>query len=118
MTEEGDGAHLVLASYSAAHWLAPYARHATQFFYADEGGAELLSRHLSLDSVERGENVVLLEPREDDVFAARIEVAPGIWCSGLIQTWLDLSSTGERGIEAAEHLLQERLLPAWRAASP
>lgn len=31
---------------------------------------------------------------------------------------LDLSVAGERGAEAAEHLLNERLLPAWKAASP
>jgi hypothetical protein len=118
LIEAGKGAHAVLASYSAARWLAPYARHATQFFYADKQGAEILKRHLKLQPVSRGENVVLLEPREDDVFSARQEAAPGIWCSGLVQTWLDLSVAGERGGEAAEHLLREKLLPAWKGAAP
>ena len=106
----------MLASYSAAQWLAPYARQATQYFYADQQGAEILKRHLQLQTVQRGENVVVLEPREDDVFSGRVEAAPGIWCSGLMQTWLDLSVAGERGGEAAEHLLQETLLPGWKAA--
>lgn len=114
LAEAGHGAHAVLASYSAARWFAPYARQATQFFYADKHGAEILKRHLQLQSVSRGENIVLLEPREDDVFAGRLEAAPGIWCSGLVQTWLDLSAGGERGDEAAEHLLQEKLLPSWK----
>lgn len=118
LAEAGKGAHAVLASYSAASWYAPYARQATQFFYADEQGAKIVKRHLQLQPVERGENVVLIEPREDDVFIGRVEAAPGIWCSGLVQTWLDLSAAGERGGEAAEHLLQTKLLPAWKEAEP
>jgi hypothetical protein len=65
--------------------------------------------------VPGGENVVLIHPKEDDIFAGRIEATPNIWCTGLVQTWLDLSVAGERGDEAAEHLLQEKLLPAWQA---
>jgi len=118
LAEAGKGAHAVLASYSAARWFAPYARQATQFFYADKQGAEILQRHLQLQPVSRGENVVVLEPREDDVFSGRLEAAPGIWCSGLVQTWLDLSVAGERGGEAAEHLLREKLSPAWKEVAP
>ena len=118
LAEAGQGAHAVLASYSAARWIAPYARQATQFFYADEPGAALLRRHLQLQPVPRGENVVLLEPHENDVFSGRVEAAPGIWCTGLVQTWLDLSVAGERGGEAAEHLLREKLLPVWPEAMP
>ena len=87
LAEAGKGAHTVLASYSAARWLAPYARQATHFFYADEQGTEVLRRHLKLQPVARGENVVLCEPREDDVFLGRVEAAPGVWCSGLVRTW-------------------------------
>ena len=118
LAEAGKGEHAVLASYSAARWVAPYARQATQFFYADKQGAEILKRHLHLQPVSRGENVVVLEPREDDVFTSRVEAAPGIWCSGLVQTWLDLSVAGERGGEAAGHLLREKLLPAWKEVAP
>ncbi len=114
LDEAGKGEHAVLASYSAARWFAPYARQATQFFYADKQGAEILQRHLQLQPVSRGENIVVLEPRENDVFSGRVEAAPGIWCSGLVQTWLDLNVAGERGDEAAEHLLREKLLPAWK----
>ncbi|MEK7668550.1 MAG: type IV toxin-antitoxin system AbiEi family antitoxin [Gemmatimonadota bacterium] len=114
--EAGMGLHLVVASFSAARWLAPYARQATTFFYADAVGREVAHRHLQLEPAARGENVVIEEPEEDDVFVARLEPAPGIWCSGAVQTWLDLSASGERGREAADHLLRERLLPAWRTS--
>ena len=114
LAEANNGAHAVLASYSAAQWLAPYARRATHFFYADAEGMKVLRHRLQLQSVARGENIILDEPREDDVFRGRVEAAPGIWCSGLVQTWLDLGVAGERGGEAAEHLLQDKLLPAWK----
>ena len=114
LAEAGMGLHLVLASFSAARWLAPYARQATTFFYADAPGRDVVRRHLQLEPAARGENVVIAEPTEDDVFVARLEPAPGIWCSGVVQTWLDLWASGERGREAADHLLRERLLPAWR----
>ncbi len=114
LAEAGAGEHAVLSSFSAARWFAPYARQATHFFYADAVGSEVLRRHLQLEPTTQGKNVVIEEPREDDVFTRRIEPVSGIWCSGLLQTWLDLSATGERGREAAEHLLQHRLLPEWK----
>ncbi|OHD80507.1 MAG: hypothetical protein A3J97_07635 [Spirochaetes bacterium RIFOXYC1_FULL_54_7] len=112
--EPGYDASAALASYSAARWYVPYARHATLFLYANTKGKEILKRHLGLQAVERGGNVIVLEPREDAVFSGRVEAAPGIWCSGLIQTWLDLSVAGERGNEAAEILLQQKLSPGWK----
>ena len=115
--EAGQGAHAVLASYSAALWQAPYARQATRFFYADKKGTAILKRHLQLQPASQGANVVVMEPREDDVFSSRMEAAPGVWCTGLVQTWLDLNAAGERGEEAAEHLLKEKLLPAWKEVS-
>jgi len=114
LTEAEAGEHAVLSSFSAARWIAPYARQAANFFYADAAGIEILVKHLQLEPETRGENVVIEEPREDDVFTKRIEPVSGIWCTGLVQTWLDLSVAGERGKEAAEHLLQQRLLPAWK----
>ncbi|MEI7899754.1 MAG: hypothetical protein WCK89_05845 [bacterium] len=117
LAEADSGAHAVLASYSAAAWYAPYARQATRFFYADKQGVDVLKRHLKLQPVERGENIVIFEPREDDVFAGRVEASPGLWCSGLVQTWLDVSAGGERGAEAADHLMREKLLPAWKGGT-
>ena len=34
LADAGSGSHLLLASFSAARWLAPYARQATTFFFA------------------------------------------------------------------------------------
>jgi len=114
LTDAGAGAHAVLSSFSAARWIAPYARQATTFFYADPVGEEALQQHLQLVPSSQGENVVVEEPRENDVFEGRIEPVSGIWCTGPVQTWLDLSAAGERGREAAEHLLVHKLIPHWK----
>lgn len=108
--------HLVLASFSAARWMAPFARQNTTYFYATKTGKAVAERFLELQSAAQGENVVIWYPKEDDVFSSSIEVVPGIRCSSQVQTWLDLSLAGDRGKEAAEHLLQQELIPAWRSA--
>lgn len=102
--------HAVLASYSAAQWLAPCGRTATQFLYADEVGLEHLQSLLQLSSASKGENVVITLPKDDGLFRDIIEPAPGIFCTGPVQTYLDLSVAGERGREAADHLRQEKLV--------
>lgn len=117
LASAGDGAHAVLASFSAARWIAPYARHGTLFCYADATGESLFENQLALQSVEQGGNVVLYTPSEDDVLTARTEPAPGVWCTGLVQTWLDLSTAGDRGREAADHLFSEMLRQPWKDAT-
>jgi hypothetical protein len=53
------GDRAILASFSAAQWIAPYARAGSQFFYADYGALERLRQALKLSSVAKGENVVV-----------------------------------------------------------
>lgn len=111
--EAGSGAEAVLASFSAAKWIAPYARQGASFFYASEEGSHALSQRLSLEDASMGANVTIWIPQEDDVFTGRIQPVPGVWCTGLIQTWLDLGLAGERGREAADHLLDQKIAPFW-----
>ena len=99
----------MFASFSAAHWLAPYGRTSTQYFYADDVGSERLKAALKLSSTAKGENVVVTVPKDLGLFCDTVEPALGAVCTGLVQTYLDLASTGERGREAAEHLRRERL---------
>lgn len=117
LEECGHGAHAVLASFSAAEWIAPYARQASRFFYADQNGTTVLQRNLGLERSSRGENIVILDSPEDDVFAGRIEPAPQVWTTGFVQTWLDLNASGDRGREAAEHLATQELYPEWKDAA-
>jgi hypothetical protein len=99
----------MLGSFSAAQWLAPYARAATEFFYADRQGLNALQDALQLSSIAKGENVIVMELEDDGLFRDALEPAPGVRCTGIVQTYLDLWISGERGREAAEHLRKERL---------
>jgi hypothetical protein len=99
----------IFASFSAAHWLAPYGRVATHYFYADVAGLEQLKGRLNLVASPKGENVIVTIPKDEGIFRDAVEPAPGVKCTGAVQTYLDLWVTGERGREAAEHLRQEKL---------
>jgi hypothetical protein len=103
-----DGAAM-LASFSAAQWLAPYARVNTNHFYVNEVGLATLHEGLELSSPARGENVIVMQVKDDGIFNDAVEPVPGIRCTSAVQTYLDLSIAGERGKEAAEHLRVERL---------
>jgi hypothetical protein len=99
----------IFASFSAAHWLAPYGRTGMQYFYADEAGLEKLKITLQLSLVGKGENVMVTIPKDRGLFGDTVEPAPGAICTSAIQTYLDLAAAGERGREAAEHLRREHL---------
>lgn len=99
----------VFASFSAAHWLAPYGRTGTQYFYVDDAGLEQLRSGLKLSSTSKGKNVTVTLLKDLGVFRDTVEPAPGVICTSPVQTYLDLAAAGERGREAADHLRQERL---------
>jgi len=98
-----------LASFSAANWIAPYARTSTQFFYAENRGLDHIQSRMKLSSTAKGENVIITIPKDQGVFLDAYEPAPGVRCTSPIQTFLDLSKGGERGEEAAEHLRRTKL---------
>lgn len=102
----------ILSSFSAANWLAPYARTGTHYFYADQEGVDRMRTLLQLSTAARGENVVVVELDDIGLFRDSVEPTDGIHCTSPVQTYLDLYVSGERGREAAEHLRQERL--QWR----
>ncbi|MBO4123611.1 hypothetical protein J5T34_23040 [Cupriavidus gilardii] len=100
---------MTLASFSAAQWLAPYARTTTQYFYADEAGLEQLRSALKLSRASKGENAVVMTLEDPGPFRDTVEPAPGVICTSPVQTYLDLAIAGERGREAADHLRQLQL---------
>jgi len=100
---------ILLGSYSAADWLAPYARNSNRYLYADRQGLADLTEALRLTEAEKGGNVIVNIPNEDGVFADMVRPEPGIACTSPVQTYLDLIDGGERGREAADHLRRELL---------
>jgi hypothetical protein len=109
LDDQGNPGHAAFASFSAAHWLAPYGRTGTHYFFADPIGLGRLQSALKLSPATKGENVHVTIAKDDGLLADTVEPAPGAVCTSPIQTYLDLSIAGERGEEAAEHLRRERL---------
>lgn len=110
LRSDGSTGLAVFASFSAAHWLAPYGRTGAQYFYADETGLERLQSALKLSAISKGENVNVTVPKDSGLFRDTVEPAPGAICTSPVQTYLDLTYAGERGREAADHLRRERLI--------
>jgi Transcriptional regulator, AbiEi antitoxin, Type IV TA system len=101
--------HSAFASFSAAHWLAPYGRTGAHYFYADDASLEQLHTALKLSSVSKGENVIVTLLKDPGLFRDTVEPVPGVICTSAAQTYLDLTIAGERGREAADHLRREKL---------
>ncbi|OGQ57881.1 MAG: hypothetical protein A3J24_06020 [Deltaproteobacteria bacterium RIFCSPLOWO2_02_FULL_53_8] len=101
---------VMLASFSAAKWISPYARTGSEYFYANDTGLALLKEELKLTPTTKGENV-LITLLEDENLPVNFEhPAIDIICTDPVQTYLDLWASGERGREAAEHLRNEKLI--------
>lgn len=100
---------LVLASFSAADWLAPFVRQGTSYFYADERGLGALQTGLNLTSPAKGANIIVRVPDEPGVLDDARTVAPGLVATSPVQTYLDLMASGERGAEGAAHLKDQLL---------
>lgn len=103
------GPLVVLSSFSAADWIAPYGRTGKSYFYADRAGIEILTDALSLRPARAGANVQITVPKDDGIIMHPIEPSPGVLCTNVIQTYLDLYVSGERGQESAQHLRETKL---------
>ncbi|AXW63772.1 hypothetical protein CJO94_18210 (plasmid) [Ralstonia solanacearum] len=101
--------HAMLGSYSAARWLAPFAKSGTQYLYADAVGLQRLIKHCKLKPASSGPNVEVCLLVDDGLFRDVDLPAPGIVTTGPVQTYLDLMVSGERGQEAAAFLRETKL---------
>ena len=111
------GGRAAYASFSAAEFQAPHVRQPKTWLFVTH---EMLPRLQSLAEakpVDSGENLVVLMPEEDGVFYLGESVGEGrMRATCAVQTYVDLWHSGGRGQEAAEALLNQRLIPAWKAA--
>ena len=92
-------------SFTAADWWAPYARMPMTYLIAEPEAVQTLVEHLQLKPAESGANVEILIPDDAELFDDLRQPAPGLWTTSPLQTSLDLGTGGERGQEAADHLL-------------
>jgi hypothetical protein len=107
---------LMLCSFSAAARLAPFARVPALYLYASHVGFSAVSRYVELAPAERGPNVFIGKPT--DLGASYMpRSAGGVFWTSPIQTYLDLMREGERGREAARHLLKTVIQEEWESTS-
>jgi hypothetical protein len=102
-------ARVMLASLSAAQWLAPYGRSGADHLYVDRAGYAVLRQELEIGTVQHGSNLEILVLHDDGLFRDAVEPSLGVWVTSPVQTYLDLSAAGERGREAADHLRDQGL---------
>lgn len=107
--DQRDRPGVLLASFTAAKWLAPYGRIATHNLLSQPAELEHLHQTLALQPAVNGANIVVTMPAHEGVFLDAVHPSPGIVCTSPVQTFLDLSAAGERGKEAAEHLRSKLL---------
>jgi hypothetical protein len=105
---DGPG-QVVAGGQTAARWLSPYLRSPMEFFYTDRTGLDALSKALLLVPKERGGNVTVTVVKDEGVLLDRIMPVPRLWTTGIVQTYLDLFTMGDRGQEAAEFLRRNKM---------
>jgi len=103
------GEQAALASFSAAQWIAPYGRISVNFLYATPIVRADLEKALHLSKPAMGENVILWIPNDEGVFTDSFRGDGVLRCTSAVQTYLDLSQGGERGMEAADFLRKAKL---------
>lgn len=113
---KADG-RLAYAAFSAADLQAPAVRQPRTWLYLDPNIEQEFQSAVEAKPVDSGENLVVLLPDDAGVFY-RVEAGSNrVACTNAVQTYVDLAHAGGRGEEAADAILQQRLKPAWSAAT-
>jgi len=66
---------------------------------------------LQLVPTDKGENVTIYHAKDEGLWREPLDLQGQLKGTGLIQTYLDLCASGERGREAAEHWRIEKITP-------
>lgn len=96
---------------SGASLVAPFLRYKRVFVYV-LNSIEKVALTLGWKEVPSGPNITILEPYDEGIFYALQEVN-GIKVVSDVQLYLDLRGYKERGEEAAQFLLENRLRKQW-----
>jgi len=96
---------------SGANLAAPFLRYNRVFFYTDSV-IDPIAEVLGWKEVSSGSNISVLKPYDEGVFYGQQLIKKKKVVSDL-QLYLDLQSYEQRGQEAAEYLLAEKLAKNW-----
>ncbi len=110
------GGKAAYAAFSAADFQAPSVRQNKTWLYVNDAALDDFVYLTGAKPVDSGENLVVLIPEDDGVFQGLEFPQKGLARTNPVQTWLDLRSSGGRGQEAAEAILNQCLKPMWKGA--
>jgi len=113
------GGMVVYASFSAAERQAPHVRQVKTWLYAAPHCVGNLLAATKANEVDSGENLVVLVPDDIGVLMTYQPFDlqdPRLRPTDPVQTYVDLRHSGGRGEEAAQAILEQVLLPAWKKA--
>jgi len=114
------GGMAAYAAFSAAERQAPHVRQPKVWMYLGAAFVDSLVQRAQAKEVDSGENLVVLVPDDSGVFitfdANRHVDEHELDCTDPVQTYVDLAHCGGRGEEAAQAVLEQRILPAWKTA--
>ncbi len=99
-----------LTGYAGANFIFPYVRNNTVSVYVDD--IEFWVPRLGLKKVESGENTFLVRPYDEGVFY-NCQYYKNVPIVSTIQLYLDLKTSGGRGLDAAEALFNEVIVKQW-----
>ncbi|HUX06293.1 MAG TPA: type IV toxin-antitoxin system AbiEi family antitoxin [Acidobacteriota bacterium] len=91
--------------FSGANLFAPATIYNRAHVYIDKADSQLIAMSLNLKEVDKGHNIVMIDPYDDGVYykADRIDHLKTV---GPVQLYLDLMSMKGRGEDAAKFLLE------------
>lgn len=99
-----------LSFQAGASLVSPYARYNDVHIYVSKKKSfEFFVDKLKLKSVEKGANIIVLNPQyRHSVFYNKQKIQ-NLWVVSTLQLYLDLYKYPQRGLEQAEHLYEKRL---------
>jgi hypothetical protein len=109
---DGQG-RLAYAAFSAAGVQAPAVRQPRTWLYLNPDIVREFETTIEAKPVDSGENLVVMIPDDGGVFYKVETGSNRPPCTNAVQTFVDLASSGGRGEDAAQAILQQRLKPAW-----
>jgi len=96
---------------SGASLTAPFLRYKRVFLYLQDD-PDKVAEELGFKRVTTGGNVTIMQPYDEGIFYG-IQKIKDTWIVSDIQLYLDLKKFSERGEEAAEFLLENRIKKKW-----
>ncbi len=96
---------------SGASLTAPFLRYKRVFSYLS-GNFDKVAQDLDYKKVDTGGNIVLMRPYDEGIYYGLQKVSEADVVSD-VQLYLDLKHFGERGMEASEFIMENRLRKKW-----